>query len=36
MPGRVAQLPMPEEIIERHLAVRDVLTGKVITILRTL
>src|ERR1043166_6088083 len=29
---RVAQLPMPEEIIERHLAVRDIVTGEVITV----
>src|SRR5215813_3789114 len=33
---RVAQLPMPEEIIERHLAVRDVLTGEVITVIALL
>jgi hypothetical protein len=33
---RVAQLPMPEEIIERHLAVRDVVTGEVITVLELL
>ena len=33
---RVAQLPMPEEIIERHLAVRDVLTGEVITVIELL
>jgi hypothetical protein len=33
---RVAQLPMPEEIIERHLTVRDVLTGEVITVIELL
>jgi hypothetical protein len=33
---RVAQLPMPEEIIERHLAVRDMLTGEVITVIELL
>jgi hypothetical protein len=33
---RVAQLPMPEEIIERHLAVRDVVTGEVITVIELL
>lgn len=33
---RVAHLPMPEEIIERHLAVRDVLTGEVITVIELL
>ena len=33
---RVAQLPMSEEIIERHLAVRDVLTGEVITVIELL
>ena len=33
---KVAQLPMPEEIIERHLAVRDVVTGEVITVLELL
>jgi len=30
---RVAHLPLPEAIIERHLAVRDVLTGEVITVI---
>jgi hypothetical protein len=34
--SRVTQLPMPEEIIERHLAVRDVLTGEVITAIELL
>src|SRR5262249_11879991 len=33
---RVAQLPMPEEIIERHLVVRDVVTGEVITVIELL
>jgi Protein of unknown function (DUF4058) len=30
---RVAQLPMPEEITERYLEVRDVVTGEVITVI---
>jgi hypothetical protein len=33
---KVAQLPMPEEIIERYLEVRDVVTGEVITVLELL
>jgi Protein of unknown function (DUF4058) len=33
---RVAQLPVPEEVTERHLEVRDVLTGEVITIIELL
>jgi hypothetical protein len=33
---RVAQLPMPEEITERHLEVRDVATGEVITAIKLL
>ena len=33
---RVAQLPMSEEITERHLTVRDVLTGEVITVIELL
>jgi Protein of unknown function (DUF4058) len=33
---RVAQLPMPEEITERYLEVRDVVTGEVITIIELL
>ncbi len=33
---RVAQLPMPEEIIERHLVVRDVVTGEVIAVMELL
>ena len=33
---RIAHLPMPEEIIERYLTVRDVLTGEVITVLELL
>jgi len=33
---RIAQLPVPEEIIERFLVVRDVVTGEVITVLELL
>ena len=33
---RVAQLPMPEEITERYLAVRDTVTGEVITVIELL
>ena len=33
---RVAQLPMPEEIVERYLVVRDVVTGEVITVIELL
>jgi hypothetical protein len=33
---RVAQLPMPEELVERHLVVRDVVTGEVITVIELL
>ena len=33
---KVVQLPMPEEVIERHLTVRDVVTGEVITVLELL
>ena len=33
---RIAQLPMPEEITERYLEVRDVVTGEVITIIELL
>ena len=33
---RVAQWPMPEEITERYLAVRDVVTGEVMTVIELL
>jgi hypothetical protein len=33
---RVAELPMPEEITERYLVVRDVITGEVITVIELL
>jgi hypothetical protein len=33
---KVAQVPMPEEITERYLRVRDVVTGEVITVLELL
>jgi hypothetical protein len=33
---RVAQLPMPEEMAERYLVVRDVVTGEVITVIELL
>ena len=33
---RVAQVPIPEEISERYLTVRDVLTGEVITVMELL
>ena len=33
---KVAQLPMPEEITERYLEVRDVVTGEVITVIELL
>jgi hypothetical protein len=33
---RIAQLPMPEEITERYLEVRDVVTGEVITVIELL
>ena len=33
---KVAQLPMPEEVTERYLEVRDVVTGEVITVIELL
>ena len=33
---RVAQLPMPEEVTERYLVVRDTVTGEVITVIELL
>jgi hypothetical protein len=33
---KIAELPMPEEIVERYLGVRDVVTGEVVTVLELL